>query len=213
MVYADEAIIIVNKPAGIVVHPEARDIARTRYGLRVASTRFPDGLRRPALEGGEHCGAARASCTDSTRTPPGLLVVGRTPAAYEDLVRSTETPGDGSAATGASSASSVGADEGTIGAPIGPPEQQSHGDGGLGLEERPARTHYKVDHAATPCRSRRVLSWRCMLETGRTHQIRVHFAGDRSSGRWGTRATRGKRSEVITAPSVPPRNASCCVIR
>ena len=64
IVHEDDDIIVINKPRGLVVHPGRRP--RDRHpGQR------PDRpLRRPAFPASA-ASSARASCTGSTRTPPG----------------------------------------------------------------------------------------------------------------------------------------------
>jgi 23S rRNA pseudouridine1911/1915/1917 synthase len=171
VVAADEAVIVVDKPAGLVVHPGAGN--RTGTLVQGLLARYPDiaGVGDPGRPGVVHRLDAGTS---------GLLVVARTPEAYASLVaqladRSVERR------YLALTWGSFDADTGLIDAPLG----RSSGDptamavvsGG-----RPARTRYQVvaryrlsGRSGTQPGAPATLV-ECTLETGRTHQIRVHLA-------------------------------------
>lgn len=160
--YEDDDVIVVAKPAGLVVHPGAgRSDATLVNGLLA---RYPE-----VATVGE---AQRPGIVHRLdRNTSGLLVVARTAAAYAGLVsrlaaREIERNYD-ALVWGIPDAA-----RGVIDAPIGRSAQRrtrmTVRAGG-----RPARTHYEVvARADDPARSRLV----CRLETGRTHQIRVHLA-------------------------------------
>lgn len=162
VVYEDADLIVVDKPAGMVVHPGAGNAEGTLVNGLLA--RFPElaTVGDPARPGIVHRLDAGTS---------GLLVVARTPSAYVSLTeqlaaRSVERRYD------AVVVGRVEADEGVVDAPIGrsprePTRMAVRADG------RPARTRYGVVRRwGEPLTVTRL---ECHLETGRTHQIRVHL--------------------------------------
>lgn len=163
VVHIDDSVIVVDKPAGLVVHPGAGNAEGTLVNGLLAQ--FPDlaGVGEPHRPGIVHR-------LDAGST--GLLVVARTPAAHAALV---EQFADHSA-TRRYLALVWGhpeAPHGIIDAPIGrsrrdPLKMAVVADG------RPSRTEYRVlsrHRAPAEC-----ALLECSLETGRTHQIRVHLA-------------------------------------
>jgi 23S rRNA pseudouridine1911/1915/1917 synthase len=164
VVYEDASVIVVDKPAGLVVHPGAGNIEGTLVSGLLA--RFPD------VEGvgGDPVRPGIVHRLDAGSS--GLLVVARTDAAAEALI---EQFADHSA-TRRYDALVWGVPEaphGIIDAPIGrdrgDPLKMAVVNGG-----RQARTDYQVIGSySTPAVVSRL---ECRLETGRTHQIRVHLA-------------------------------------
>lgn len=164
VVHADDAVVVVDKPAGLVVHPGAGTPTGTLVNGLVH--RFPDmaGVGPdPTRPGVVH---------RLDRGTSGLLVVARTQPAYESLVaqlsaRSVERH------YVTVVAGAVEAEQGMVDAAIGrhprdPTKMAVTADG------REARTRYIVRERFTaPVVATRL---ECQLETGRTHQIRVHLA-------------------------------------
>jgi 23S rRNA pseudouridine1911/1915/1917 synthase len=163
VIYEDDAIVVINKPAGLVVHPAAGNWSGTilngllhRYGEAAA------GLPRAGI------------VHRLDKETSGLMVVARTLEAQTDLVRQLQ-------------ARTVKrrylalvwgnvAEEGTIDAPIGrDPRERTRMAVVAGASGKPARTHFRrVD--STLWHGQPVSAIHCDLETGRTHQIRVHCA-------------------------------------
>jgi len=183
IVYEDDALVVVNKPAGLVVHPAAGNWSGTvlngllhRYGDAAA------GLPRAGI------------VHRLDKETSGLMVVARTLEAQTDLVRQLQARTVKRRYLALVWGTMP--DEGTIDAPIGrDPRERTRMAVVAGASGKPARTHFRrVD--ATAWHGQPVSAIHCDLETGRTHQIRVHCAhighpllGDPVYGR-----ARGKRS-------------------
>jgi 23S rRNA pseudouridine1911/1915/1917 synthase len=163
VVAADEAVIVVDKPPGLVVHPGAGHASGTMVQGLLA--RFPElaHVGEPERPGIVH----RLDVGTS-----GLLVVARTPAAYRSLVDQLAAHTVGRRYL-ALVWGTVQSDAGLVDAPIGravaDPTQMA-----VAAEGRPAHTRYKVLERFTAPVEATVLE--CRLETGRTHQVRVHLA-------------------------------------
>ncbi|MGH8980803.1 MAG: RluA family pseudouridine synthase [Acidimicrobiales bacterium] len=174
VVYDDSSLVVVDKPAGVVVHPGAGRPAGTLVAGLLA--RYPD---LAGLAG--ECDPVRPGVVHRLdRGTSGLLVVARTVDAYRSLAAQMAARSAGREYL-ALVAGHLDDDRGTIDAPIGrsarTPTRMAVSAAG-----RPARTGYEVRRrldAVTGRRGTMELSATlvaCRLETGRTHQIRVHFA-------------------------------------
>ncbi len=163
VVHQDEDVIVIDKPADLVVHPAPGHPDHTLVNGLLAQ--FPE-LR----EVGEPKRAGLVHRLD--RRTSGLLVVARSPRAYDSLVAQLAEH----SAQRTYSALVLGHpqhDHGVIDAPIG----RSHRDPMrmvVAMDGREARTHYRVEQRFSEPRPTALLS--CDLETGRTHQIRVHLS-------------------------------------
>lgn len=162
IVHVDDEVIVIDKPAGLVVHPGAGHRGATLVnGLLAAFPELAD-VGEPHRPGIVH---------RLDKGTSGLMVVARTPDAYDDLVAQLSTHGVDRGYV-ALVWGEMESPAGTIDAPIGrsrrnPLLMTVSADG------RPSRTHYQVERTISDPHSMSVVGLR--LETGRTHQIRVHL--------------------------------------
>ena len=172
--YEDEHLIVVDKPAGVVVHP-----AR---GHRTGT--LAQALADRASGGEEQWRAGIVHRLD--RDTSGLLVVAKSDAVHRDL-KAMLTARELRREYLALVAGQPSARAGTIDAPIGRDPKDRVLMSIDGAEPREARTHFEIEQLLPHATLLRV-----SLETGRTHQIRVHLAaiglpvaGDRQYGKAG----------------------------
>ena len=155
IVHEDAELIVIDKPSGLVVHPGAGVPDRTLLNALLHHA--------PALAGVPRAGIVHRLDKDTS----GLLVVAKTVAAQVSLVRQLAersmrrvylavVQGDPPAS-------------GVIDAPVGR-DVRARVRMAVTHRGKPARTAYRVLE-----RYGRAALVECRLETGRTHQIRVHF--------------------------------------
>ena len=156
IVYEDEAILVINKPVGLVVHPGSGNPDGTLVNALLHYA--------PELEQVARGGIIHRLDKDTS----GLLVVARTPVSQKYLVEHLQARDMHreyeAVTTGVLTAG------GTVDAPMArhPKVRTRMAVVPTGKD---AVTHYRVIE-----RFRAHTHVRCILETGRTHQIRVHMA-------------------------------------
>lgn len=163
VVYSDDDVIVVNKPAGLVVHPGAGNKAGTMVNHLLAAYPEIASVGDPMRPGIVHR-------LDAGTT--GLIAVARTQRAYDSLVEQLTLR----SVTRVYSVVVWGIPtslNGVIDAPIGR-DQRDPTRMAVVVDGRASRTHYAVERSFHVPKDASLVE--CRLETGRTHQIRVHLA-------------------------------------
>ena len=162
IVYEDEDVMVINKPKGLVVHPAAGHQEDTLVnGLLYAKGGSLSGINGELRPGIVHridkdtSGLLAVAKNDLAHTMLASQLKDHTMArTYDAIVRG-----------------SFREDTGTVDAPIGRHPTDRKKMCVTARNSKPAVTHYEVVE-----RFRGYTHIRCHLETGRTHQIRVHMA-------------------------------------
>ncbi|USS87509.1 RluA family pseudouridine synthase [Fructilactobacillus hinvesii] len=159
IVYEDDQVIVVNKPQGMVVHPAPGHPNHTLVNALLAHTQLSNinGTFRP--------GIVHRIDKDTS----GLLMVAKTDIAHQSLARQLKEKTSRRRYI-ALVHGRIHEDQGTIDAPLGrsPKDRKKQA---VVKNGRPAVTHFRVlerlgdDYTLVECQ----------LETGRTHQVRVHM--------------------------------------
>lgn len=155
VIYEDNALLVINKPAGLVMHPGSGNWSGTLLNALLAHS--------PSLKTLPRAGIVHRLDKETS----GLLVVAKTLEAQTDLVRQLQARSVSRIYLAL--VAGVIKPSGTIAAPIGrhPTERTRMAVVATG---KPAVTHFTmIEHGA---------AWslvQCRLESGRTHQIRVHM--------------------------------------
>lgn len=156
IIYEDDSILVINKPAGFVVHPGAGNFSGTLANALL--------YHIPELRTIPRVGIVHRLDKDTS----GLLVVAKQLKSHASLVTQLQCGSMGRKYIALADGELVAG--GTVDAAIGrhPVRRQRMAVTDSG---KPAVTHYRVRHRYQACT---LLDVR--LETGRTHQIRVHMA-------------------------------------
>lgn len=156
VIHADDALLVIDKPAGLVVHPGAGNRSGTLQNALLH--RYPELAVLP------RAGLVHRLDKDTS----GLLLVARTLEVHAKLVAALERRAV--KRTYQAICQGVLTGGGSIDAPIGR-HRRERTKMAVSESGRGARTHYRVVH-----RFRVHTHCEIELETGRTHQIRVHMA-------------------------------------
>ena len=194
IIYEDEHILVLNKPAGLVVHPAAGHADGTLVNALLAHS--PDMAQLP--RGGI---VHRLDMETS-----GIMVAAKSLLAHQDLVAQLQERTVKREYVAVCIGVMTGG--GTVDEPIGRHPKQRKKMAVLAVGGKPAITHYRVTK-----RFGHHTSIAVNLETGRTHQIRVHMAhkhyplvGDPTYG-GRPRIPKGASDELIAALRGFPRQA------
>ena len=158
IVYEDDWLFVIDKPPGLVVHPAPGH----EHGT------LAQGLAGRGAAGGHPSRPGVVHRLDKDTS--GLLIVARREDAYLSLVAAMERR-DISRVYAALLYGALPQDEGTIDAPIG-----RHLRDRTRMSLHTSRPRRAVTHFRVVARVPGYTLTRVQLETGRTHQIRVHFA-------------------------------------
>ncbi|WP_144823833.1 23S rRNA pseudouridine(1911/1915/1917) synthase RluD [Marinobacter piscensis] len=156
VVYEDEHLLVVNKPAGLVVHPAAGHAAGTLVNALLNYA--------PEVENLPRAGIVHRLDKDTS----GVMVVARSLIAHTSLVDQLQERSMGREYEAVVVGTLTGG--ATVDAPIGrhPNDRKKMA---VVANGKPAVTHYRlIERFAAHTHVR------CKLESGRTHQIRVHMA-------------------------------------
>jgi 23S rRNA pseudouridine1911/1915/1917 synthase len=173
IVHEDDQLIVIDKPAGLVVHPGAGHQDGTLVNALIAHC----GTSLSGIGGVKRPGIVHRLDKDTS----GLLVVAKTDAAHQSLAAQFAAHGRDGRLERGYLALVWGAPErarGTIDAPLA----RSAGDRkrigiARGDKGRHAITHFEVLETMSASDGRALAGLLMLrLETGRTHQIRVHMA-------------------------------------
>lgn len=158
--YEDQDVIVVNKPRGMVVHPAPGHLTGTLVNGLMAHCKDLSGINGIMRPGIVH---------RIDKDTSGLLMVAKNDGAHESLVnqlvKKTVTRRYKAIVHGV-----IPHDHGTIDAPIGRDKRDRQSMTVTDENSKEAVTHFTVIE-----RFNAFTYVECLLETGRTHQIRVHM--------------------------------------
>jgi len=171
IVYEDDDIIVIDKPAGLVVHPAAGHATGTLVNALIAHC----GASLSGIGGVKRPGIVHRLDKDTS----GLMVVAKNDRAHASLTAQFADHGRTGEMRRGYLAFAWGVPNRTRGTVDAPIDRHPHAREKMAVREggRAAVTHYEVREVFSGHDGKPVASLlACQLETGRTHQIRVHLA-------------------------------------
>jgi len=169
ILYEDDALIVINKPVGMVVHPAPGSL----NGTLVNALLFHCGDSLKGIGGVKRPGIVHRLDKDTS----GVMVAAKTDKAHQHLSAQFADHGRTGPLHRAYTAFAWGMTEsarGTVDAPLGR-DQNNRLKQAVRKDGREAITHYLTE-ARFGGEGWQITRLTCELETGRTHQIRVHMA-------------------------------------
>jgi 23S rRNA pseudouridine1911/1915/1917 synthase len=169
ILYEDDELIVIDKPVGMVVHPAPGSL----HGTLVNALLFHCGESLAGIGGVKRPGIVHRLDKDTS----GVMVAAKTERAQAHLAAQFADHGRTGPLHRAYTAFAWGSTEsghGTVNAPLGR-DQNNRLKQTVRRDGREAITHYAVEQRFG-AEGWDITKLRCELETGRTHQIRVHMA-------------------------------------
>jgi len=197
IVYEDQDVVVVNKPRGMVVHPAPGHYFGTLVNALLAHCKDLSGINGILRPGIVH---------RIDKDTSGLLMIAKNDLAHESLAKQLKNHTVHRIYT-ALVHGNIPHDKGTIDAPIGRDPKDRKKMTTTHKNSKPAITHFVVKE-----RLEQFTLVECKLETGRTHQIRVHMqyighplAGDPLYGPKKTLSINGQALHAKTLGFIHPR--------
>ncbi|MFV0381751.1 MAG: RluA family pseudouridine synthase [Breznakia sp.] len=205
ILYEDQDVVVVNKPKGMLTHPTAHTFHHTLVNALLFHIKDLSGIGGVIRPGIVH---------RIDKDTSGLLIVAKNDQSHIHLSKQLEKKSV-SRKYYALVHGVMEHDYGTIDAPIARSHKDRMKMGVCDKNAKPAITHFKVVE-----RFSHMTLMECSLETGRTHQIRVHMeyigyplVGDTLYNTQKTLATNGQMLHAYELRFIHPRNEKEVIVQ